>query len=205
MKKIRYCLLFLSLLFAILGFSVYAESDNQIRLMDVNFDGKIDYDDARLMLRAAARLESLNEEQFCAADVNDDGKITCEEARATLSVAMNICDEKEAAELACGFEFDYVCVLLKEEYSVCPSPKYPPEYFSEKYIAYTSNYADLTPEIRHYYPDDFQQIIFLYLKEPSRDNVKKAFEEIKSKDFKEVEDVYLSTAKRFKIDPVVRG
>ena len=51
---------------------------------DVNGDGKITAADARLILRAAAKLENLSEEQKKEADVNDDGKITAADAREVL-------------------------------------------------------------------------------------------------------------------------
>lgn len=51
---------------------------------DVNGDGKITTADARDALRAAARLENLNEEQKKAADINGDGKVTTTDARTIL-------------------------------------------------------------------------------------------------------------------------
>lgn len=51
---------------------------------DVNADGEITAADARLILRAAAKLENLDEEQKKEADVNDDGKITAADAREVL-------------------------------------------------------------------------------------------------------------------------
>lgn len=51
---------------------------------DVNGDGKITGTDARLALRAAARLENLSESEMARADLNGDGKITSDEARSIL-------------------------------------------------------------------------------------------------------------------------
>lgn len=51
---------------------------------DVNGDGKITGTDARLALRAAARLENLSESEMARADLNGDGKIAPDEARSIL-------------------------------------------------------------------------------------------------------------------------
>jgi len=48
---------------------------------DCDMNGSVTAADARLALRASARLESLYSEQFAAADLNADGKITASEAR----------------------------------------------------------------------------------------------------------------------------
>ena len=53
-------------------------------------DGKVSASDARLVLRAAARIENPEGAFFTAADVNLDGKITAADARKTLLVAANI-------------------------------------------------------------------------------------------------------------------
>jgi hypothetical protein len=51
---------------------------------DVNGNGKLDADDARMAQRAAAKLETLTEEQLKAADMNGDGKITAADPREIL-------------------------------------------------------------------------------------------------------------------------
>lgn len=51
---------------------------------DVNGDGKKTAADARKVLRASAKLETLTEEQKKAADVNDDGNITAADAQRIL-------------------------------------------------------------------------------------------------------------------------
>ena len=51
---------------------------------DVNKDGKVTADDARLILRAAAGMILFDDELKRLADVNGDGKITPEDARAVL-------------------------------------------------------------------------------------------------------------------------
>ncbi|MBQ6020291.1 MAG: carbohydrate-binding domain-containing protein, partial [Clostridia bacterium] len=57
---------------------------------DVNGDGKVNSQDARLALRAAAKLETLTEAQTAAADVNGDGKITSVDARTILRAAAKL-------------------------------------------------------------------------------------------------------------------
>lgn len=61
-----------------------------VTIGDINKDGKITASDARLALRAAAKLEHFNEEQTAAADVNADNKITASDARKILRVSAKI-------------------------------------------------------------------------------------------------------------------
>lgn len=63
---------------------------NEIRIGDVNFDGKVTAADARLALRAAAKLETLTSDAFFAADANLDKKITAADARKILRVAAKL-------------------------------------------------------------------------------------------------------------------
>lgn len=65
---------------------------------DLNSDGKITAADARLVLRAAAKLEDLTPAYYTAADVNLDGKVTAADARNTLRVAANLEYFKETYE-----------------------------------------------------------------------------------------------------------
>lgn len=57
---------------------------------DVNLDGKITAADARLALRAAAKLEVLSEEQLVNADVIPDGTIKANDARLILRVSAQL-------------------------------------------------------------------------------------------------------------------
>ena len=57
---------------------------------DLDSDGKITAADARLLLRAAARIDRLSGAFRIAADVNLDGSITAADARKTLLVAANM-------------------------------------------------------------------------------------------------------------------
>lgn len=57
---------------------------------DVNGDGKVTAADARMVLRAAAKLIKLNESQLVVADVNFDNKVTAADARKILRVAAKL-------------------------------------------------------------------------------------------------------------------
>ncbi len=59
-------------------------------LGDVNTDGRITSEDARLALRAAARLETLSAIRRTLADANEDGKIWSSDARAILRIAAKL-------------------------------------------------------------------------------------------------------------------
>lgn len=61
---------------------------------DVDSDGKVRANDARLALRASAKLEKLEGSAFEAADVNNDGRITANDARSIL---------RYSAKLTSGF------------------------------------------------------------------------------------------------------
>ena len=66
--------------------------DNKIDyiLGDVNGDGYVKANDARTALRAAAKLEELNEKALKAADIDGNGKITAAEARKILRFAAKL-------------------------------------------------------------------------------------------------------------------
>ena len=57
---------------------------------DVNMDGKVNSGDARLALRAAAKLEELSAEQRQSADMNQDGKVNSSDARTILRIAAKL-------------------------------------------------------------------------------------------------------------------
>ena len=59
-------------------------------LGDVNGDGKVNSADARMALRAAVKLETLDETKIKAADVDGNGKITSSDARKILRVAVKL-------------------------------------------------------------------------------------------------------------------
>ena len=57
---------------------------------DADGNGKVTARDARLALRASARLENLSADRFAAADLNGDGRITAGEARKILRVSAGL-------------------------------------------------------------------------------------------------------------------
>ena len=63
---------------------------NETRIGDVNFDGAVKAADARLALRAAAKIDTLSENAFYAADVDADGKVSAFDARKILRVAAGL-------------------------------------------------------------------------------------------------------------------
>ena len=64
------------------------ETEKEPEKGDVNGDGLVSAEDARLALRAAVGLEKLNAEQKKAADMNNDGEVTAEDARDILNKAV---------------------------------------------------------------------------------------------------------------------
>ncbi len=57
---------------------------------DVNGDGRVNSTDARLALRAAARLDPLTDAQAAVADMNGDGKVRSDDARVILRIAAKL-------------------------------------------------------------------------------------------------------------------
>ncbi len=69
----------------------YTVADRPQRILgDVNGDGDITAEDARLALRASASLEYLDENAYNAADTNFDGNLTAEDARMILRVSAGL-------------------------------------------------------------------------------------------------------------------
>gem|GEM_PF-2826241 len=69
-----------------------SDDEFEITLGDVNFDGKITAEDARLALRRAVKLEDYKEgsDEFIACDVTRDKQVTAEDARLILRAAVNL-------------------------------------------------------------------------------------------------------------------
>ena len=57
---------------------------------DVDLDGRVTAEDARLALRASVKLETLNETAFAHADVDKDGAVTPEDARRILRASVHL-------------------------------------------------------------------------------------------------------------------
>lgn len=66
------------------------EEAKQAVMGDINGDGKVTAEDARLALRAAIGLEKLTDEQIERGDMDGDGKITAADSRDILRKAVNL-------------------------------------------------------------------------------------------------------------------
>ena len=69
---------------------------------DVNFDGKVNSTDARTVLRAAAKLETLTDEQALAADVDGSGKVNSADSRRILRAAAKLEPLPAAGQITVG-------------------------------------------------------------------------------------------------------
>ena len=87
MKKIFSFILAISLFVSCAVFSTAAEKG------DINRDGEISSDDARLALRFSVKLEIPDEQQSVLADYNEDGSIDAADARAILRASVGLFDE----------------------------------------------------------------------------------------------------------------
>ena len=66
------------------------KSKTQILMGDVNSDGKVTGSDARLTLRSAAGIETLEGDALLAADIDGNGKVTANDARMILRISAKI-------------------------------------------------------------------------------------------------------------------
>ena len=57
---------------------------------DVNQDGKVNSSDARIILRVAAKLETIDDAKKAIADMNDDTKVNSSDARQVLRIAAKL-------------------------------------------------------------------------------------------------------------------
>ncbi len=71
-------------------FKYFVVERTNVRLGDVDADGRITANDARLALRISARLEEVNYTAMLAADVNVDRRITADDARKILRVSAKL-------------------------------------------------------------------------------------------------------------------
>ena len=69
---------------------VLAGVSSALAIGDIDGDSKISSDDARLALRSAVKLQTLNAEQTKAGDVDFDGKVTSDDARLILRAAVGL-------------------------------------------------------------------------------------------------------------------
>ena len=101
-----------------------ASADN-IKLGDINGDGKINASDARIALRASASLETLTEDQKIAADLNFDKKVNAADARKILRIASKLDPEPEMPTQENPSE------STTDESTTIPEPEKPSENPSE--------------------------------------------------------------------------
>ena len=87
--KNRFIAVALSLIMLFSSASMIVNADSFV-LGDADGSGKITAMDARVVLRAAAKIEPLAEEYLAAADVNFDGKVTAMDARIILRAAAKV-------------------------------------------------------------------------------------------------------------------
>lgn len=86
--KIISAILIVTLLFS--SALVLASAEDSLKLGDINGDGRVTAMDARLVLRASAKIDELTAAQFKAADIDSNGRITAMDARAVLRASAQI-------------------------------------------------------------------------------------------------------------------
>lgn len=72
------------------GTTAPAGETKEFTLGDVDMDGKIKAIDARIALRASARLEQLTDIQLVLADIDENGKLKAGDARSILRIAARL-------------------------------------------------------------------------------------------------------------------
>lgn len=81
---------FALLTFCMLILSIVGVSAKSVMAGDINADGSVTAADARMVLRAAASLEALSDEQRIIADADSNGRITAADARLILRVSAHL-------------------------------------------------------------------------------------------------------------------
>lgn len=137
---------------------------------DINGDAAVTAEDARLALRAAAKLETLTGDALSAADLSGTGEITATEARQILRVAAKL----EYFVKLYGDDTripidDYILVCMEHEYSF-PEKDYEPSYFGEEYVEkveaiFVYNEGSLADK------DNFCRVEKLYLTELGKEHI----------------------------------
>lgn len=115
-KSISVLLVLLMVLTPLTAFATMPVYDaSWARMGDVNYDGRINAADARLVLRYSAKLETTEFDPYCS-DTDGNGKINAFDARTILRVAAGM------SQFVCGFDGNRVpCVintLKSERYSL---------------------------------------------------------------------------------------
>ena len=80
----------LLMLFTIAPLRLQVNAADGLLAGDVNLDGKVGSDDARLALRASVKLENLTADQNKCADANRDGKVGSDDARLILRASVKL-------------------------------------------------------------------------------------------------------------------
>lgn len=70
--------------------TVYFTYDEKVLLGDVNGDGTVKANDARLILRFASKLQKFSREQFQFADIDSDGTVSASDARLALRMSARL-------------------------------------------------------------------------------------------------------------------
>lgn len=97
MKKLICLLLCVSLLLC--AFALCIPSAAAAVWGDMNDDGKVSADDARIILRASVKLDTLNAVQEKYADLDNDSKITASDARLALRIAVRLDEAPDFPDL----------------------------------------------------------------------------------------------------------
>lgn len=119
MKAIGTLLCFVSVLSLSLFVACASSATDTTQLEDtgdINSDRRITSEDARLALRASAKLEDLDEIQTYAADVNRDGKVNTADARQILRVSARLDTFQVEVKLKPGQEYVIDSVYAKGSY-----------------------------------------------------------------------------------------
>ncbi len=94
MYKISSLLLCVVLLLSSFSITVFAEEEtteeSAVLLGDMDLSGKVDTNDARLILRLSAKLEAITDDMLLIGDMNSDGAITVEDAVLALRQAVSV-------------------------------------------------------------------------------------------------------------------
>ena len=118
MKKINFII---GIVILILSLCVCTFSAGALSLGDLNADGAITAADARTILRAAADLITLSDEEFAAADINGDGLVKANDARIACRIVAELesIDEYTTAEVL-PTEEETTAAIIDETTTIAP-------------------------------------------------------------------------------------
>ncbi|MBQ6164338.1 MAG: dockerin type I repeat-containing protein [Clostridia bacterium] len=137
MRSIKKCLSVLLALTLLLSTAVPAAFGAEASYYgDLDGNGKVNSTDARIALRAAAKLDSLSDSQKKTGDMNGDGKINSTDARTILRMAAKI-------EALVPFAADAQEDKTWSSAEAAPVPAYEPAVFKAKAASLDLGYIDL--------------------------------------------------------------